>query len=244
MINVYICELDPLMLLSIKKMLKKVATDYELDISTKAFVSEEELLTEYEKDKELINLICLDTVVERKSGIGIAKQLRKTGYEGEIIFFSDDETEVLNSFEVRAMAYFVRGRKLYSNFCTAFLKLAKKIVWRPEQCLICSQIGMVKRIPVKDIKYIEIIGRTSKVYYKAEVANIGRGLTSLEEQLSDKSFVRVSRFLLVNVNYITNRNNKYIQLLDGQEISIGATYLKRVSEKISGPFWEPCHIAF
>lgn len=243
MINVYICDKDLLMLSGIKRMLQKLAANHKLDICTKGFESGNEMISAYNRDKDIVNLVCLNTVIQSESGIQVGKKLREQGFEGEIIFFSEDEKDVLNTFEVRALAYFVKGKEVYVEFKDIFLALAKKLVWRPEQCLLCSKTGTIKRIPLKDIKYIEIQGRTSKIHYGTEVAEIGIGLSKMEEHLEDKYFVRVNRSLLVNMNYVKERKNRSIILLDGEEISVGEKYFEMVTNRLSDSFWEPCFLA-
>lgn len=60
---------------------------------------------------------------------------------------------------------------------------------------------------VSEIRYFESEGNYVKVHFEKNKPLILRSLNSLEERMDEKTFFRVNRKFMINVNYITKIEN-------------------------------------
>lgn len=94
-------------------------------------------------------------------------------------------------------------------------------------------------ISISDLYYAEAVDKKTYLYTKDRVYASGERLYELEEMLSDASFVRISKSVLVNLMKITAispaLNGRFQALLsNGEEVIISRKYVPEFKEKIRG----------
>lgn len=94
-----------------------------------------------------------------------------------------------------------------------------------------------KRIPYqiyeKDIYYIKAMGNYCRVTTSQGYGDVNETMTTLEDTLSHKIFVRCHRSYLVNVLYIENISTKGIKLITKEIIPISRGHLAEIKNRIS-----------
>lgn len=99
--------------------------------------------------------------------------------------------------------------------------------------------GRQYEIAVMDIYYIESIDNKSFIYCSKNVYETKEKLYVLERELEDKSFLRVSKSILLNLMKVTSIqpgfNSRFIAVLqNGEEVIISRKYVPALKEKLAG----------
>lgn len=99
--------------------------------------------------------------------------------------------------------------------------------------------GRQYEIAVMDIYYIEAIDNKTFIYSSKDVYESKERLYALESELEDKSFLRVSKSILLNLMKVTaikpGFNSRFIAVLqNGEEVIISRKYVPALKEKLAG----------
>lgn len=199
-----------------------------LTVSVKQYQNGIELLGDIE-DGKWYDSIFIDIYMGNVHGIEIARHLRKMGYDGKLVFLTMSTDYVVESYEVEASGYIL---KPYDY------KAVENILNRITNYTSVSNISYyVKQrskyvsIPYHEIIYIEsnnskcILHRTEGRDY-----NIYKRLDEIEEELSDKRFLRCHQSYLVNMDYILQVDKQFI-LTTGDCVLIRQRDVKAIRDK-------------
>jgi DNA-binding LytR/AlgR family response regulator len=186
-------------------------------------------------DKEDVDLIFTDIQMPNLSGMEFSKMIlnKKT----KIIFTTAFEEFALESYKVNAIDYLVKPIS-YSEFFSAANKAKSQIQDLPistattnynENYIFVKSDYKLIKIDLKDLIYIEGLKDYLKFYtVNSEKPILSlRSMKSLEEELSDKNFMRVHRSFMVNLKKIT--------IIERNRIVFGKKYIP-VSEKYKEVF--------
>ena len=103
--------------------------------------------------------------------------------------------------------------------------------------LLCEKDGAIHNIDVNDILYIEAVDRKSCVYTKEDVYYMTIPLKQLEEVLTGRQFVRISKMALINIFKIKSAANGLhfrmtVEMTNGEKIVVGRRYREDLIEAI------------
>lgn len=102
---IYLCDDSESDLLRLEHYLTAYAKQTKLTFELCLFSSGESLLSSFQKEKALPELIFLDIFMAELSGVDTASQLRDMHYEGGIIFTTSSTEHAMESYEVDALYY-------------------------------------------------------------------------------------------------------------------------------------------
>ena len=103
--------------------------------------------------------------------------------------------------------------------------------------LLCEKDNATYKVDVNDVLYIETVDRKSCVYTKDEVYIMPTSLSQLEENLTSKHFVRISRMALLNIYQVKSLSNGLefrltAEMTNGEEIIINRSYRSALLDAI------------
>lgn len=92
-------------------------------------------------------------------------------------------------------------------------------------------------LPLKEICYIEVVDGKTYVYAEKEVYASQLSLINLETKLKGSSFVRISKGMLLNVDFLksvaTMENHRMLATLKNEEkVVVGRSYIYKLKEKL------------
>ena len=104
--------------------------------------------------------------------------------------------------------------------------------------LLCEKDDTTYKVDVNDILYIETVDRKSYVYTNDEVLFSPTPLSQLEEELTGKHFVRISRVMIVNIfkiRTISSRLNYRLtaEMSNGEKVLISRHYRSALEEAVN-----------
>lgn len=184
-------------------------------------------------DKIHYQLILLDIEMPKMDGITLAKKLRGMGNDTKIVFVSEAESRVFESFQVQPLS-FVR-KSNFLNDITDLVDLYLRTCSREEagenlELTVRSGIAVVKS---RSIRYIEGSGNYQMLHMDSSQPCIEVKMTmdKLEQLTEPLGFIRVHKGFLVNYQYIHRVMQGEIILADGTTIPVGRSHAGEVKAK-------------
>ena len=226
-LNVTILEDETTHATQLKQLLEKWSEQNNISISIRHYSNDKDFLgKEYDED-ELI-----DIELGLANGMDIAKQLRKDGFCGNIIFLTAFSEYVFDGYHVQALDY------LLKPISQNKLEQCMKPILRNMQGayhVYRTKTETVK-IPYNKIlaftsfrHYVDIITQPNdnQIFYRQKIT-----LRNLQNQLP-KEFVRCHRTIIVNMNKVMRLTSKDITLSDNSIYPVSESYLDHVREVFS-----------
>lgn len=153
-----------------------------------------------------IDLIFLDIEMPDMSGIDLIKKL---GAKKPLIVFTTAKTDyAVEAFELNVVDYLVKpisqGRLVQAvEKAQEAIDSNKQEVKVEEQGFVfVKDNGMLKRISIEDILFLEAMGDYVKVHTLPKFHVVHATLKSIEEKLPSSKFLRVHRSYIVAINKI------------------------------------------
>ena len=179
------------------------------------------------------HLLLLDIEMPGMDGIELGKRLRAMGDDTKIVYVSEAESRVFESFQVQPLG-FVR-KSNFLNDITAVVELYLKSSTQEDAggyLELSVRSGMVS-VKSGAVRYIEG-GRNYQLLYmegKDEPVEVKMTMEKLEQLTEPFGFIRVHKGFLVNYLFIHRVAAAEITLTDGTLIPIGRSKAGEVKAK-------------
>ena len=194
----------------VQKILNDWAAERKINIHTEIFPSAENFLFHYAEDK-VCDILLLDIEMGKMDGVTMARQVRRENDMVQIIFITGYSDYIAEGYEVAALHYLIKPvnrQKLFSVFDRASEKLVQN-----ERCLNLALPGEMIRLPMHEIKYLDVYQNYVTVHAKQDYT-VKRALREFEPLLDDR-FFKTGRALIVNLTYISRVTKMEVSLSDG-----------------------------
>ena len=182
----------------------------QANIQAEVFPSAESFLFRYAEDKNW-DILLLDIEMGAMDGVTMAKRVRQDNEAVQIVFITGYSDYIAEGYEVAALHYLmkpVNREKLLTVLDRAMEKRKQE-----ERCLNLEAYGEMVRIPLYEIRYLDVHQNYVTVYAKAEYI-VKRTLGDFEKEL-DNRFHRVGRAMILNLKYIQRVTKTEVRLSDG-----------------------------
>lgn len=183
---------------------------------TEQYANEEELIADIEDDGRF-DIVLLSVDRSGFSVLELARRLRRSGYNGEIVLLSGDAMMAVDGYEVG-----VSGFLLKPISPKRLIRLIDRLVSRDSEggFLVVSHHGTVVRIPYDRILYIESNNSKCIIHLQnMQQYTVYRRLGELEEALHDERFLRCHQSYLVNMDHIVKAHRQF-DMIDGTAVCI------------------------
>lgn len=233
MLTVYLCDDNKFVLDNYKSMLLRIAKEHEAAINVQTFLSGEQLLFYIGDGDARPDIIYLDILMGGDNGIKIAQKLREMNCQAEIIFLTANPEFVFDSFDSAPAHYLLKDTITKERFCEIFFKTALKAEAKSKALFYCENGSVKKQIPLSQISYFEVQNRIVTVHYNHTSFDFYAHMEDVERKLGSKTFVRVHRSFLVQLQYIEQVVKNSLILSTGDTIPVGITYAKPLKTALS-----------
>ena len=200
-----------------------------IDVNVDVFFSAEEFLFRWSEGHPY-DLAIFDIMMKKLTGIELAKTIRKSDQELQIVFITGIADHVFEGYDVSALNYLIKPYAPELLFNT----LDKAHAWfkqRETEALMISQEGRLVRIPYTEIIYMEIRGHYFDVYTRSmgdfrTKKKMDEMLTLLDKHL----FIRCHRSYIVNIAYVMKLDSKEAFLKTGQTVPISQPNIQAITQ--------------
>lgn len=196
-------------------LLKKWSAQRQVSNQAECFSSAESFLFQYAEDKNY-DILLLDIEMEQMDGVTMARQIRRDNETVQIVFITGYSEYIAEGYEVAALHYLlkpVNEEKLFAVLDRAVEKLR-----RSERCLTLALSGEMVRIPLHEIRYLDVQQNYVTVHGKADYT-VKKSLGEFEKLL-DEEFFRLGRGGIVNLSYISRVTKTDVYLKDGSVLPL------------------------
>lgn len=205
-----------------RRMITEALQTIIKDFSADEFEDENELLKGH--GVRPYDLIILDIIMPKISGIDTAAVLRKTDVETPVVFASSSEEFGVQSYRVLAFDYLLKPiDKEQLETCIKRLFECK----REKQYISITYSGIETRVLLSNIQCLE--SNLRKVIFtlseNREIEIMGK-LTNFESFLAAHGFCRCHKSYLVNIEHIDSIEGDTFCLTGGKKIKISRSYLQ------------------
>ena len=184
---------------------------------------------------ENIHLLFLDINLPKLSGINFIKTLIRPPL---IIFTTAYPEFAVEGFELNAVDYLLKPFS-FERFLKAVNKAIEKLnahaiqnsIENKSSFIFLKADKKIHRVELENIHYIEAIGDYMKVVTDSGQLIINETMKKLQEELPERSFIRVHKSFIISRDRIKYIEGNYVQI-EGKSIPIGATYRNEVLASI------------
>lgn len=206
-------------------MAEEICKDEQICPEISCFENAETLLDEIQKGCRY-DLMLIDVLMPGVDGIEMARVLRSREVKTSIVFISCNREMALQGYEVSATRYLAKPLDRE--------KLREAILFCHGQCrkeeILLPVNGSMRRVATKDIYYIEIVGRKSRIRLEQEEWDASLSLAELEEMLAGQDFIRCHQSFLVNCRYVRSFRTSSMELIDGRSVPVSKHRIKEVRQ--------------
>jgi DNA-binding LytR/AlgR family response regulator len=207
MFKIGVCEDERIWHNHIRRSLKKIFENYNEQYCLVQFFSGEDLLFGY----ETLDILIMDIEMEGMNGIEVAKKVRETDENVEIIFLSSYLNKMQDAFQVRAYRFLDKEFRYESlESCLGKLILEKGMFSYIEIEIKKKKIVL----KTKDIIMIEAIKNGSIIHYSKKQIFSDKTLKYWEGVLKPYDFFRVHRSYIIHLHSVVKAGDT-IKLING-----------------------------
>lgn len=195
------------------------------------FTSGKALLQAMEQTR--FQIILLDIEMPEMDGIAVGKKLREKGDGTQIVYVSEAESRVFESFLVQPLG-FVR-KSNFLNDIAAVVELYVKTCSQDEDSdyiEFLTRSGLLT-LKSRQIRYIEGSRNYQLLYLdgQKEPVEVKMTMEKLEAATRPHDFIRIHKGYLVNYRFIQRISATTVTLLDGTQLPIGRSKAAEVKSK-------------
>ena len=197
--------------------IKAAFNTYLENVGITAFRSPSRLL-EHIRNGNSCDLLFIDIDMPEMSGIDLCRKLQAQGYAIPVVFLSNMEERVYETFEFPTV-FFLRKR-FFGSELEKVVRRALRETARKRETVLLNAGTQSYRLAVSDVKYLEIMDQMLSVYTVSGRINLRYKMESAEQLLLPYGFLRVHKSYLVNYNYIHSIQREELTLTDGTRIPV------------------------
>ncbi len=230
-LRIALCDDDEHALPIIAGAVESIFLSHGVQTEIVRFLSGESLLRSLEETH--YNLLLLDIEMPGMDGIALGRKIRARKNDTKIIYVSEAESRVFESFLVQPLG-FVR-KSNFLNDISAVVELYRKTVEQEKagDYLDFTTRSGILTLKSRHIRYIEC-NRNYQLLYaegKNEPIEIKMTMDKLEQIAQPYGFIRIHKGYLVNYQHIQHLSSTVASLRDGTELPIGRSKAPEVKMK-------------
>lgn len=185
------------------------------------------------------DVLLLDIQMPLPDGLETAKELRRRGFSGFIIFVTILRETVFEAFEVQAFDYLVKPLAP-DAFRRTMRRLLSALLKQQESRLFVQKGNAQHIIPFADICFCEVIDRKVYLHLKdSTVLDYYEKIETLEQRL-DGRFFKCHRSYLVNLDYVGGCQDGQVLLSQGERIPVSRLRERELTQALLRHMKERC----
>ena len=214
-LKIGICDDDPAQVTLTETLTASWAKENGHSIKIKTYKDAESFLFDFEEENDF-DILLLDIEMGETDGVALAKQVRKKSETVQIVFITGYSDYISEGYDVAALHYLMeplKAEKLFEVLDRAAVKIKKD-----EKTLTVRTEEETFRIPIREIKYIDVCKNNITIHAKREIT-VRKTLSEIEKEL-DGRFFRTGRQSIINLDYVRRTTKTCVYLAGGDEVPL------------------------
>lgn len=179
---------------------------------------------------ESFDLFFLDIEMPQIDGLSLAKKIRTLNPEALIIFISNKEELVFQSFEVRPFR-FLRKNHFEEELPGLIRDLKKALSPKKSPSLVLKNGSEMITISISDLIYVEAMRKECLFHTTSKIITLKYKLSDISKELIPYGFIQSHRSFLINYRYIFSISRDGISLDNKEVVPVGRTHLEQVKSE-------------
>lgn len=178
-------------------------------------------------------LLLLDIEMPGMDGIAVGKRLRERGDSTPLVYVSEAESRVFDSFFVQPLGFVRKSNFLNDISAVVELYIKTNAQSQGGDHLDFNTRSGLLTLKSRQIRYIEGSRNYQLVYLdgKAEPLEVKMTMEKLDAVTQEHGFIRIHKGYLVNSAHIQRIGVNTVTLVDGTELPIGRSKAHEVKSK-------------
>ncbi len=168
------------------------------------------------------------------NGLETAKMLRAEYSKAIIIFCTSYAQYAVNGYEVGALSYIIKPVEK-DSFINSMNRAVNVLKHRVEHKMLVRTVDGQELINISELMYVEVMVHNLFFHVKkgdeVGVVRTRGSLNEIADRLSNLNFARCSSCYLINLAHVTGVGKKYVQLSDGNTLTISRKFSKDFTNK-------------
>ncbi|TQQ84277.1 response regulator transcription factor [Peptacetobacter hominis] len=230
MFRVVICEDEDIHRKILSDYVIKIFKEINAEIELMEFESGDEILSSDIEFKS-VDIFLLDIQMDGIDGMELAKNIRSKSDSSEIIFITSLINYIQDGYIVRAYRYLLKPLE-YEELKKHLFSCISDIRSRRENYIIIENKGIIHKVLIKDIMYIDVIKKDLSIYTQENIYHSKNSLDRMEKELEKYNFYRCHKSYLVNLEYIDTIKGNTVFIGDYQ-IPVSKYRISNLKKKIT-----------
>lgn len=225
-------ELTEIVKMIIKHQAK--ASGVENEISVRTYTNPEALLEDV-RAKKGFHIFILDVEMPEMTGIMLAEKIRAIQEDGYIVFLSSYPEYAVYGYEREAYQYILKEH-MESRLPVVMEQLFERCIQEYTEYYCISNQQRMEKIKCRNIIYVKKEGKNCVLYTKDAEHFVRKTLEQVRRELEPTGFIYIDRGGLVNVEHIDKIEKSKVYMVDGAEMEISRSNIKRVKSLVA-EYW-------
>jgi len=238
MYKVAICDDEQYFLAQAQKEIESLFIKYDCECQIECF-QDPLLLRKKVLSGEKYDVLFLDIQMHKLTGLQLAKYLREIEDTSKIVFISNHEHYVFDSFEV-APFDFVQKKLFFDQIDKTVHRLSRVLLESKSDNIVIEKVTPLIINPYT-LQYVECRDKTLILFNEQKVEKINFRLKELEKKLIPFGFIRIHKGYLVNYRFIFSIESTEVILDNGKSLPVSRYRLADVRQLYKQWVVTGCH---
>ncbi|MGL5378829.1 LytR/AlgR family response regulator transcription factor [Clostridium sp.] len=215
MFRIVVCEDENIFRSFLVEAISNIFIEKSIDVEIIEYSSGEALFDKY---PENVDIFFLDIEMSELSGMDVAKKIRELDTNVEIIFTTAVSGYLEQGYEVRAYRYLIKPFEK-EDLKRHLLACISDVLSKQENYLVLEDKGILYKIDIDKITYIEVLQRNITVHTLDDKYTIKMSISNIEKKLKNYNFYRSHRSYLINLKYVQSISSN-MAIVNNDEVPI------------------------
>lgn len=208
-----VCDDNKVLSEKYRSMLERCIPNKDMEFEIITYASGEELIEALEKDRDYLDILFLDILMDQLNGVETAKRIRKMGCKTILIFLTSSEEYIFETADVKAIAYLMKDELSELGMVSVLAQAINKAVQRKMDILEFQKDDGNYKISYEDICFIKTYQGFAYIHHWDGII-IENHDQDIQTKLQGKGFYQVHPQYIVGLRYILKIEKKQIILND------------------------------
>ena len=223
MYRIAVCEDEEILREELCAQCNRILTELQVDYAVVPFSSAEALEGAL-AEGEVFSLLCLDILMGGKTGMELARDVRKRDEQTSIVFITSSTEFLKDGYSVRPIQYLLKP--VQQEELAVVIRTDLRLYHRPRTANFRVG-GKTIVLPLEHILYVESRDHGSVLHLAQGEQFVPWPLSQTEEALPKEQFCRCHNSFLVNFSHIREVSGRRVYLLEGDDLNIGRRYMEQ-----------------
>ncbi len=227
-----ICEDQPSELQFICNELEKTFQKHKLPVHFETYQSSKKVLEKLSQNDHYYDLLFFDIEMPGINGIELCRRIRQSYPDSLVIFISNKEELVFQTFEVQPFR-FIRKNHFLKELEQLVLAISRELSSREGIQISVQELhsSTIYTWNINQILYVEALAKRCQVVTEHGTTNLQYRFMNFENQLTPHGFLKPHRSFLINYKYISVIEKDTVLLDNGERIPLSRNRAAEVKQQ-------------